>query len=222
MSEFSDLWKGTKWHVSDMGKKFREDPERGFLGITTPFEGAVWGKALGKNYEPATDMWGAPTERQNQAATAQGINTAPNEKGHTAAKVIASMIGAGYAAGAMGGGGVGAGGAEGAGAGAGAYGGFDSAAVAGGSGYGSSGFAMPAAQAQAPGSVAATQGGGMGSGLASGGGSAGGWQQFAGKGMGMMGQQQRQPYQPTWGTPDDDEEQRLLLARILAERQRAY
>jgi hypothetical protein len=102
-----------------------------------------------------------------------------------------------------------------------AYGAYMAAAAAGaagnaGGGGASSGYSMPAAQAEAPGSIAAQQGG-----TTSPASSSFNWQQFGRQGLSNMAKQGGgQHYRPTWTPLQDDDEQRLLLARILMERQR--
>lgn len=56
-------------------KAWEDDPERFFLGANTPLESELWGEVLGKDYEPTTNMYGGPTERDYQTAAAKGIDT---------------------------------------------------------------------------------------------------------------------------------------------------
>src|SRR6185369_7845921 len=78
---------------------------RALLGINNPVETSVWGKILGKDYEPTIDIYGGNTKNQASNAAASGINTGPGEKAHDVARAITSLVAGGYGAGALFGGG---------------------------------------------------------------------------------------------------------------------
>lgn len=93
MSFFGDLFSGTKHHLGDMWGKVKDDPERLFLGAMTPLGTAVWGGALGKDWESGTNMFGGQTEAQFRAGEADGINMGPSRNMGAVADTIAGFYG---------------------------------------------------------------------------------------------------------------------------------
>jgi hypothetical protein len=83
---------------------YRKDPERIFIGANTPFESAVWGTILGKDYEPTVDMFGGTTSYNSKTASERGINTGPGESMHQIARAITMFFAGGALGDAMGGG----------------------------------------------------------------------------------------------------------------------
>ena len=89
-----DIWKGIK-----------KNPERLFLGAADPLSSKMWGKALGKDYEPLIDQMGGPygghtisAFGKNDGGTyararAAGIDTSKGEKMHDGAHVLSAIFG---------------------------------------------------------------------------------------------------------------------------------
>lgn len=169
----SNVFRFEKFKLGNMFDKYKEDPERIFLGANTPFESKVWGKALGKDYEPTVDMWGGATKDDYSKAEEAGIDTKDGRKMHDIARAITSIF-AGNAAF----GGASAGG---------------EAATAGAEGAAGSGGV------EAAGGVTAASSGG-GTTAAS---SSPGWTQYLQMGSQSMGgqQQQRPQQEPVASTP---------------------
>jgi hypothetical protein len=168
------------FNAKRMLKQIGDDPERLFLGAADPFGGKVWGKILGKDYEPIVDQMGGATKGSFEAAEKAGIDTKQARKAHDVAHAVAAFYGG---QGLMNAGGLGGGaGASGGGASTGATGGAFNFSPVNGSGeiFGAGSF------------------GGMGGGAASGGGSSGfDFGKLMQGGMpGMGGRQQQQPVQP--------------------------
>jgi hypothetical protein len=103
MSWFGDVFDFESFKLGNMWDKYRQDPERAFLGINTPFESKVWGGITGKNYTPTVDMYGGATPDDVQKARQAGINTGPGQSMHGIARTIASMYAGGAAGKAFGG-----------------------------------------------------------------------------------------------------------------------
>jgi len=80
----------------------KEDPERIFIGaMFAPGGEQVWGKALGKDYEPSVNLWGGPRGRTFEEAEAEGIDTSASRGMHSLAEGIAKMYAFNWATGAI-------------------------------------------------------------------------------------------------------------------------
>ncbi len=70
----------------------KEDPERIFIGaMFAPGGEQVWGKALGKDYEPSVNLWGGPRGSTFQEAEEAGIDTSASRGMHSLAEGIAKF-----------------------------------------------------------------------------------------------------------------------------------
>lgn len=78
----------------------KNDPERIFLGINTPLESAVWGTALGKDYDPTVNMFGGATNKDAKTAAEKGIDPQSGMFMHQLAQMFAGGVAgsAGYGA----------------------------------------------------------------------------------------------------------------------------
>ncbi len=80
----------------------KEDPERIFIGaMFAPGGEQVWGKALGKDYEPSVNLWGGPRGATFEEAEAEGIDTSASRGMHSLAEGIAKMYAFDWASGAI-------------------------------------------------------------------------------------------------------------------------
>jgi hypothetical protein len=171
----SDVLSFETFNTKGIFKKFGDDPERAFIGAADPFSSKVWGKVLGKNYEPIVNQWGGASDDTYEKAEAAGIDTGAGRTMHQVAQTISQFYAMNYAssaAGNIGGGGV----TPATGGGTAAMGSADKAALFGNAGYGAG---MTGAETTAYG---AGGGGGFGS-LFSGGGntSTGQWIKMGGQ-----------------------------------------
>ena len=84
--------------VGNILEAWKNDPERMLLGINTPAESAVWGTALGKDYDPTVDMFGGATKNDSKTAAEKGIDPTVGETAHMAARATVGGVagGAGY------------------------------------------------------------------------------------------------------------------------------
>ena len=110
MSWLGDVLKFEKFNAKEMWHKIKDDPERLFIGAADPFSSKVWGKVLGKDYEPIVDQWGGASKDTYKQAEEAGINTGPGKTMHNIAKTVASVYAGGAAAKGLGS--VGSGGTE--------------------------------------------------------------------------------------------------------------
>jgi hypothetical protein len=97
-------------------KKVKKNPERLFLGAADPFSSKMWGKVLGKDYDPMVDQMGGATQQTYKDAEAAGIDTTAGKGMHSLAHAIAAVYAGGYGAGQLGGAGAAGEGGLGAGA----------------------------------------------------------------------------------------------------------
>lgn len=117
MSYLGNAWEFEKFNLKDMWGKIKDDPERLFIGAVTPWTSKMWGKILGKDYEPIVDQMGGPYGGSTISAFGNkdgGVYARAKESGvptkeagnlHDAAHVIAALYAGGYGLGALGGGG---------------------------------------------------------------------------------------------------------------------
>lgn len=77
-----------KFNLGEVWDKIKTNPERLLLGALDPASSKVWGKVLGKDYEPAVDAFGGPTKQTYDKANASGINTGPGQALHDVAKAV--------------------------------------------------------------------------------------------------------------------------------------
>lgn len=187
---FGDLFKFQKFQVGKWGDQIKKDPERLFLGAADPFGGKVWGKILGKDYEPMITQMGGSTGQTENEAEAAGIDTGTHKKVDSAAKAISAFYAGKWLSGLGGEGGATAGIAD---------------AGTGGAEVGLGGMGTTGGVADA-GTLGAEVGvGGMGT--TGGSASSPWWQQFTNMQPNMGGQQQQ--------TNSYDEYRRMKLAREL-------
>lgn len=83
-------------NLKEMWSKVKDDPERLFIGAIDPFSSEVWGKALGKDYDPLVTQLGGPAESSWERAEAEGVDLGPNELMHGIAEGISSYYAMGY------------------------------------------------------------------------------------------------------------------------------
>lgn len=102
MSWLGDVFGFEKFNLGQMLGKIKKDPERLFIGAADPFSSGVWGKILGKDYEPIVDQFGGASKDTYQKAQEAGINTGPGATMHGIARTIASMYAGGYGNGLLG------------------------------------------------------------------------------------------------------------------------
>lgn len=86
-------------HAEDVVSSWVKDPERAILGINNPLETTIWGKVLGKDYDPNVNMLGGATEAQKLDMEQSGINMGLARPAFKIADTVASLYG-GQAAGA--------------------------------------------------------------------------------------------------------------------------
>ena len=109
MSYFGDVLKFEKFNLHDIAQKLKKNPERLALGALDPFSSNIWGKVLGKNYEPAVDQFGgayggAPITLGDTGqgvygrARAAGVPTGPGSQMHDIAHAITALFAGGYGA----------------------------------------------------------------------------------------------------------------------------
>lgn len=102
MASLGDILSFEKFNLKEMFNKIKDDPERIFLGAIDPIGSKLWGGITGKDYEPAVNYLGGPTDETFARARASGINTNGAETAHEIAGAIASMFGAKGAGSALG------------------------------------------------------------------------------------------------------------------------
>jgi hypothetical protein len=107
VSSLSDILGFEGFNLKEMARKIKKNPERIFLGAADPASSKMWGKVLGKDYEPITDQWGGASHDTYDKAEAAGIDTKAGHNMHRIARVIAAFYAGGAANNAMGGGGAG-------------------------------------------------------------------------------------------------------------------
>lgn len=146
MSWLGDVADFESFNLGEMWNKIKKDPERAFIGAADPFSSNVWGKILGKDYEPIVDQYGGASKDVYGKAEDKGINTGPGATMHGVARMIASLYAGGAAGNAMGGTSSGAAGGAQGGTGLLAEGGGTASGMGGGTGatYGSSGAGFQA------------------------------------------------------------------------------
>lgn len=108
-----DIFDFEFFNLKDMWKKIKKDPERLFLGAADPFSSEMWGKILGKDYEPIVDQFGGPYGgswismggNTNQGvygrAEQAGIDTNDARNVHNVAHVIAALMAGNYGLGKL-------------------------------------------------------------------------------------------------------------------------
>lgn len=102
MSWLGDVFDFEGYNLGQAWDKIKQNPERLFIGALDPFSSGVWGKVLGKDYEPLMNQTGGPTDETLAKAEERGINTGPGKSMHTIAQLIASWYGGAGAAKGMG------------------------------------------------------------------------------------------------------------------------
>ena len=213
MSFFGDALGFEKFQLSDWWRKAKKNPEQLLLGAADPWGAKLWGKVLGKDYEPFVDQMGGPYGGSTISAfgkndggvygraEAAGVDTKSAKGIHDAAHVLSALFAGGYGASALGGGGGAA------------------AGTAGGTGGGLLSSAAPTAASFMPGTAGAaglegvTVVGSAGGGAAMTPGTAAAmssaaasaaptvqqsfdWQNLLRQSQGLMGNQQQQSQQP--------------------------
>ena len=110
MSTLSDILGFEKFHLKDMWKKVKKDPERLLLGAVDPFATRMWNQTgIGKDWEPIVDQMGGAYggsaltlgdtgEGVYGRAREAGVPTAAGAGMHDIAHVISSMFAGGYGA----------------------------------------------------------------------------------------------------------------------------
>jgi len=101
--QLKDWWNQIKENKGDSALQF-------ILGAADPFSAKVWGKVLGKDFEPFVNQFGGPTDERFARADEAGVDTGFARDSHA---IVQSIVGA-YGANALGGA-AGIGGGEGAG-----------------------------------------------------------------------------------------------------------
>lgn len=106
-----DIFSFEAFNLKDMLKKVKKDPERLFLGAADPLSSAMWGKALGKDYEPIVDQMGGAYGGHAFSAFGNtdggvygraeeaGIDTTSGRNAQNVAHVIAAILAGSYGAG---------------------------------------------------------------------------------------------------------------------------
>lgn len=112
MKFLGDVFSFERHKLKNMGRKVKDNPEQLLIGAGDPFSAKVWGKALGKEYEPLVDQWGGATKDDYQSAEAAGIDTDAGKDMHSLARIISAVFSGKYLAGKTGGAESGAGSAE--------------------------------------------------------------------------------------------------------------
>lgn len=103
MGWLSDNFDFEKFNAKHMFGQLRDDPERLFLGAADPFSSKMWGKILGKDYDPIVDQMGGATEGAYDAAEREGIDTGAAKNTHDIAHVVSALFAGNYGAGQLGG-----------------------------------------------------------------------------------------------------------------------
>lgn len=133
MGFLSDVLSFETFHLKEILGKVKDNPERLLIGAVDPAASKVWGKVLGKDYEPIVDQWGGATDQTYAKAEAAGIDTKAGGQMQGVAHTIAQFYAGKYAKAKIGGMGGGANGVSGAGG----SGGGSGIGSGGGSGSGS-------------------------------------------------------------------------------------
>lgn len=103
MSFLSDVFDFEAFNLKEMLKKIGDDPERLLIGAADPFSSDVWGKILGKDYEPIVDQWGGASADTYEKAAAAGIDIKAGGQMHDIARTIAQFYAGKWAKGKIGG-----------------------------------------------------------------------------------------------------------------------
>jgi len=87
-----------KFQVKDVGRQIKGNKTNSFLqfllGGATPFGAKLWGKLLGRDFEPFVNEFGGPTDKRFDRADAAGVDTGFARDSHAVAKMIAAAYGA--------------------------------------------------------------------------------------------------------------------------------
>jgi hypothetical protein len=134
VSDLKDILGFEGFNLKEMWRKIKQDPERIFIGAGDPASSKMWGKVLGKDYEPVVDQWGGASSDTYDKAEAAGIDTKAGKNMHKIARVISAVYAGGAGANALGGGAGAAGGAGVGGVAEGAAGAASAGGAAGGAG----------------------------------------------------------------------------------------
>lgn len=110
MSFLKDIIDFERFHLRDMGKKIKKDPERLLLGAVDPWSTKLWNQTgIGKDWEPLVDQMGGAYggntltlgdtgEGVYGRAEQAGVPTQAGAGMHDIAHVIASIFAGGYGA----------------------------------------------------------------------------------------------------------------------------
>lgn len=113
MSTLGDILGFEKFHLKDMWKKVKKDPERLLLGAVDPFATRMWNQTgIGKDWEPIVDQMGGAYggnaltlgdtgEGVYGRAREAGVPTAAGAGMHDIAHLISSMFAGNYGAGKL-------------------------------------------------------------------------------------------------------------------------
>lgn len=91
MSQLSNIFDFQKFQVGKWGRQIKKDPERLFIGAADPFSSKMWGKALGKDYEPMVTQGGGSPKKTEYEANAAGINTQSHNNVDSLAKALSAF-----------------------------------------------------------------------------------------------------------------------------------
>jgi hypothetical protein len=103
MSFLGDVLGFEKFNLKNLWSGIKDNPERLFLGAADPFSSSMWGKILGKDYDPLVGQMGEPTSATYEGAKKEGIDTGPGKTMHDIAQTLASLYTGKWAGGKLGG-----------------------------------------------------------------------------------------------------------------------